>query len=403
LVFANYVPAGARPAFRKDSLAALFSGLYLGAVFPFVGFLARDRLHAGVTLMSLMAAAPFVGNIFAIFWARAMTGKRKMPFAVYSWTLARSLFVLILFVRTPVSFALTIFAAQFIATISSPAYAAIMKTIYPDDQRGTIMAYARFGMAFAAIAATFAVGPILHRWADSYRIVIPVGGLLGIIAALVFSRIRVPEDDLNDQPASLPVFLRDTLGILRENRRYRWFALSVFTYGIGNLIILPLYPIYQVDVLHINATQVAVLSNLSQVVWMLSYLYWGPYVDRHTPMKGAFVNIMLTTAIPLTYIFAHNVWALWPAFVVSGIINAGIEMSYFNGILYLAEPDRIAQYQGLHSFLLGVRGTIAPFIGAAMKGAGMDMRVIFLVGLLVIVLGGAMQGVGMGGKYQRRG
>ena len=397
MLFENSVSPEARPAYRKDAISGLVGGLYLGCVFPFIAFVARDRLHASVALLSVISAAPFVGNVFAIFWARAMCGRPKMPFALRSWLLARTCILCTAFTTTPLTFAAAIFGAQFIGTISGPAYAAMMKAIYPDDQRGRIMAYCRVGLAFATVAATFAAGEVLHKWHNSYRVIFPVGAAFGIAAALVFSRIKIPRDGEDDQSQAspLPVFLRDTLGLLRENRAYRWFAMSVFTYGIGNLLLAPIYPIYQVDVLHISATQIAILSNLSQGVWMISFLYWGPYVDRHTPLKGALINIFLTGIIPLTYIFARDAWSLWPAFVVAGVINAGIEMSYFNSILHLAEPDRIAQYQGLHSFLLGVRGSIAPFIGAAMKDAGMELWAIFTVALVLMVVGGVMQAVGL--------
>ena len=401
LLLPNSLSKEVREAFRKDALSCLIGGLYSGAIFPFVGFIARDRLHASAGVIGLMSAAPFVGSMLALFWAKAMCGKRKMPFTAYTWAVARFFFVLMVFARTPLIFALMFAVTQIGASLVSPPYAVIMKLIYPDDRRGRLMSYCRVGGASGAVLATFAVGPMLQKWGDSYRVIIPLAGVVGIISTLIFSTIKVPEDD-NEPTPPLHTFLKETLGLLRTDRAFSWFCASVFVYGIGNLLLTPIFPIYQVDVLHIKATELAILMNMSQIVWMFSYMYWGPYVDRRTPLKGVLVNILLTTLVPLNYMFAHSAWALAPAFVVSGIVSAGTELAYFNSILYLSEPERTTQYQGLFAFLLGVRGTIAPFLAAAMKDSGVSFQTIFLISLGLMIAGACMQAAGLNGRRGSR-
>jgi len=395
LFFEKSIATEARDSFRKDALASLIGGLYTGATAPFILYIARDRLHSSVALIGLINASFYIGSMFGMLWANAVGGKRIVRFTTWVWVLGRSLNLLILLAYTPLVFALTITAIQFIATICTPAYAAIMKAIYPDDQRGKIMGYCRVCLALATIAGTFAAGSILHRWADSYRMVFAGAGLVGIGAALIFGRIKMPIREESDPSPPLHMFIGDSLDILRRNKRYRWFAISVFTYGVGFLLLSPIYPIYQVDVLHIKATQLAMLSNISQIAYMISFLYWGSYVDRNSPIRAAFLSILVSLLIPLNYMFSHSVWALWPAFVVQGFFSAGIELSYFNCTLYLAESDKIAQYQGLHTFLLGIRGIIAPFAGVAIMESGIDIKVIFFIGLVIMLIGGVVQAVAL--------
>jgi hypothetical protein len=74
-----------------------------------------------------------------------------------------------------------------------------------------------------------------------------VAGVLGIGAALAFSRVRAlpTNSSSTPQPTEKKLtnreFALDTLTILRDNEPYRWFAFSVFTYGFGNLLVTPLY------------------------------------------------------------------------------------------------------------------------------------------------------------------
>lgn len=398
-MFVRSIPKKNRPAFKRDALAGFLIGAYTGAIFPFYMIIARDRLHASTFLIGLMTAAPFLGNLLALMWANAMEGRPKMPFVVWSGIVARAIIILMLLADTPIKFALIITASQFLGTIAAPAYAAVMKDVYPDAQRGRIMGYIRVLLALAMMLSTAIVGILLSGL--NYRWIFPIAALFGIGASISFSRIRTTppseEERVNKRPTH--EFLLSAFGILKENREFRWFALSVFVFGFGNLLLTPIYPIFQVDRLHIKTSQAAVLTNVFSVVWMVSYLYWGRFVDVRSPLRATLVNVILSVIIPVNYFFAGNVWMLLPAYVVMGITSAGIELAYFNGILRFAEEGRVPHYQALFSWLMGVRGTIAPFIGAALmrsfQSRGWDFRYLFLFGAGVMLVGALIQALGV--------
>jgi MFS family permease len=413
------VPGGARRSFRIDLTAMLLAGLYLGVIFPFVNVIARDDLGASSQVLALMAAAPFIGNLLALFFARAMEGRRKSPFVKWSHLTARSLLLLTFIPGGAWSFALIISSAQIIGTLATPAYAAIIKQIYPDSQRGRILSYTRAALAGAALVAT-----MLSGWALAYidfRYLFPLGGLVGVLAALVFSRIDPKEDVVpQDEQTGHSVFrhVRETatftwgtLGILKEDSAYRWFALSVFTYGFGNLMTIPIIPLVQVDILSITKTQLAVMANVLQVVAIVSYFYWGRYVDRYSPQRAVVINVLLNALVPAVYMLTAaipgaNAWVLLPAFAISGVVAAGIDLSYFNALLTFAGPDNVSRYQALQSFLLGIRGTIAPFAGSflatVLKANGQDLRWAFMAGVVLMLVGAWMQFVAMRRQEARR-
>ena len=118
------VPRAVRSTLRWDILAGAFAGAYMGAVFPFVTRTAKE-LHAPDAAIAWINAAPFLGNLLAPLWARQMNGRAKMPFCVWSWTIARLLLLLMPFAVAPWPFALLILSVQFIGTISSPPCPAI--------------------------------------------------------------------------------------------------------------------------------------------------------------------------------------------------------------------------------------------------------------------------------------
>jgi MFS family permease len=408
VVVRRRVPVGAREAFRVDLTAMLLAGLYTGAVFPFVNLIARENLHASPQVLAAITAAPFLGNLFALFWARAMEGRRKVPFVKWSHITARTSVLLMAFASSAWAFAAVISAAQIIGTVATPAYAAVIKEVYPDEQRGRIMSLTRAALLSAQIAATFAAGWALSE--HSYRYVFPAAALVGIAAAIVFSRINPREGEGAETPEPVEraaaARLRDTLQyllstfrILREDHAFRWFALSVFTYGFGNLLMMPIIPLIQVDRLHMNSSDLSWMAIAGQVVAVVAYFHWGRYIDLRSPQRAVVVSILLNAVIPFVYMTATNYWMLLPAFLIAGITNAGIDLSYFAAILSFANEQTVSRYQALQSFLLGIRGSIAPFAGGALAGFlnrnHLDLRYAFAIALLFIIAGCWMQVVAM--------
>ncbi|MHB1456436.1 MAG: MFS transporter, partial [Armatimonadota bacterium] len=156
------IPEEARPAYRRDAWGGMLAGLFNGAISPFLGFIARDRLGASEVLIGLMFAAPAVGSIFALLYANSMEGRKKMPYVMWPGIIGRGLFVFSLFALTPLSFALIVFFSLGLASIIGPGYAAVLKEIYPDTNRGQIMGYIRVGMAFMTFMSTLVVGKLLE-------------------------------------------------------------------------------------------------------------------------------------------------------------------------------------------------------------------------------------------------
>ncbi len=392
-------------AFQRDFRTAALVGFYTGAIYPFLGRIARGDLHCTPLQLSLMMAAPFIGNLFSPVWAQQMEGKAKMPFAVLSWIVGRGLLVLMAFVTRSWPFVIIVSLSAVIMTVSTPAYVSIMKDMYPDHLRGRLMAYIRMGLSSISLVTALVVGRLLDQ--ISYRWVFPVGAVIGVLAALSFSQIIIPQrrhgemEEPDAAEASKPT-LADTFAIFRDDRNYRWFSLSLFVYGFGNLLVQPLYTLFQVDTLHITNTQVANMANLSSIIAIMGYVYWGKFLDRKGALTTVLVSTLMVGLINVVYLFATRVEHLYLAAIISGGCFAGVELSYLNAVLTFADRNRIAQYQSIHSALLGIRGTLAPFLGPVLMG-WVGMRGTFGISLGMILLGAAMQYFGVTNNHVESG
>lgn len=387
------IPDEVLHSLRWDIGAGAFTGMYMGITFPFFTKIARDGLHAAPEAIALMAASPFIGNLFSPLWARQMEGRDKLPFCVGSWLLARSaLFIMPLAMMGNVFVGLVV-ALQLIATVSSPAYASLMRDIYPDHARGRLMGYVRVMSQTMTFIATLLAGRLMDH-GISFHILFPMAAVVGLLGAWCFSKVR-PLPNLVTHVAAPSSggafgFLRDTLAILKHNVPYRYFALSVFVYGFANLMVQPLYQLYQVDVLKVTSTSIANLTNVSSLFAIAGAFFWGRFMDRYGPPMTVMAGIVLIGLIPVVYLTANAIWVLYFAAALSGFGSAGIELSYLASILLYAEPGRAAQYQSLHSLLLGIRGVIASLIGVTlMKIFG--FAAVFAGAILVMLCGAMLQ------------
>jgi len=398
--FANRVPPEARDAYSKDAMSGILGAVMGGMVFPFVAVIARKNLHASALEIGLLTMAPVAGNLLSLFWANTMQGRRKMPYAVWPWIVARSLFFLVIFATCSQVFVGLVVLFWLICSIASPAYSDLMKEIYPDGDRAKIMGYARVCMAVSGIILTLVAGTLLNY--VSYRHVFPAAAVFGVVSALVFKGIRAKQAT-GEPGVRLHHFVADSAKLLVDDKGFVWFCAGIFVFGFGNFLASPIYTLYEVDVLGVDTVRQSVYTLVISAVAMISFFYWGSYLDRRRPEKVIALQAAVWGFVPLMYLFAAKWWMVLPAKALIGFIGAGVELSYFTGVLYFAPPERVSQYQAVFLTLMGLRGLIAPWVGAGLVEWNLlSMHAVFALSAGLIFASVVVQMVGYR-KYQALG
>jgi MFS family permease len=389
-----------------------------GGVAPFLAFVASHRLHASATLISLITAATWAGASMSLIWANAIHGKSKMRFVTNSWIVGRSIFALMLFATTPLRFAVVAIVGQFIGTIALPGYTSIVRAMYPREHRARLMGYVRVAIAITATATTFIVGPILKTWDSGYRFIFAIASVFGVASAVIFRSIRLPADETEsgsdeDRPP-LPQFLRDSLSILKRDKRFAWFLFATTVYGFGNFMATPVYPKFMDEILHMNEANLALYTVLSNVSLMVSYLYFGHYIDKRSPIRCTAVIILINAALPIIFFLSPFFVSAWPGLpmylwilpgaIVTGIMMAGLELAYFNTVLRFAPQGQEMAYQGLQSGIQGLRGIAGPLTGGILydvfRQRHYNADYVFLFSLALILVGLTLLVWGMRWKFR---
>lgn len=370
------------PAVRQNMLIELWGSIAFGVFFAtaiqFIPVVLR-RLGASSDLLALYTAETYLGSILTSLSLVLMRRRRTKTFAVICWFFSRSLFLLFAFV-TSVPWLLVVMGFFWVVEgFPSPAYTRIVQAIYPEAIRGKAMAVVRLGQVFTTLLITPLAGWALDHW--SYRLLFPLGGLIGILSVWLFSGLNVDEGVL---PPREPRPVGSLWRIVQKNRPFAIHLLAFAVYGLGALLGYALYPIVQVDRLHLSYTTIGLLGLAQSIAWLLGFLFWGRAIDRLGGLPVMRANLAVGFLVPFTYIWASHGWMLAPAFIAQGILSAGVDLALITTCIQLAEPDKVVEYAAIQSTVIGLRGMVAPFIGIALLKVGLADTTIFAIGCLLI-------------------
>ena len=379
----NWAPARVRRNFRIDTFSAICGGVYIAVLITFMPIVVR-RLGGSTTDVAIVIAAPFVGHLLSPISAYLLSGFPLVRVVAGTVTLARATFLAgVLVAATPLMLAVTTVAFFAISVANIGAYTALMQGIYPDRERAQAMANVRIGAAIAGIASAAVAGTLIDVIPASW--VFAAAALIGLPGAIAFFWVRYDGSAKAATRRPLPDIAR---GVWADHK-YRRLLLSFTVFGMGNLMNVAVYPILLVD--HFNASNsfIGGMMAVSSLTMVVAYIIWGRMIDRGSSIRLTLVNTVVALLVPIGYIAAGDVWLLIPVAIVAGIVNAGGEITFFTNIVQIAPRERIGEYATAQSLLMGLRGTAAPFIAAALLGVA-DPRVVLLIGVVFMTAGCAI-------------
>ena len=376
-------PENVRRNFRIDLFGGITGGIYISVLIAFMPVVVR-RMGGTPFDVALVVAGPFIGHLLSPIGIYLMSGLPPVRVVAGVIVASRSVFLAgILVATTPLMLGMTTVAFWLIAITNIAAYTTVMASIYPDRERAQAMGKVRVGVAIAAIASTAAAGVAIDTVPATW--VFATAAALSLPGAIGFFWIR-------DETGSSAGQRRVGLHLVREiwsDVRYRDLLTANSVYGLGNLMNGTIIPLMLVDRFDAPNTFVGALASLASLTSIVAYLVWGRLIDRGSSLRLSARNAGLLILLPLGYLVAPSYWALLPIAIVQGIVNAGFEITFHTNIVEAAPRGRVLDYATAQSFVLGVRGTIAPFLASALLGI-IDARGVLLVIVTLMVAGTAL-------------
>lgn len=326
--------------------------------------------------VALVVAGPFIGHLLSPLFAYLFTGHDRVKVVAGTVVAARTVFICgVLAATTPLLLAVTTVTFWIITIANVASYTSLMGAIYPPRERGQAMGKVRMGFSIASIASAALAGAFIDvfpaGWVFAAAALISMPGAI----AFFFMRTDAPETPERRRPAG--AIARD----IWRDVRYRRLLVSFVVFGIGNLGNAAMIPLLLVDRFNAPSEFIGAYAAVQSATAIVAYWVWGRVLDRgRSSVVWSARNSALTLLIPIGYLLAPSVWALLPIAVIAGIAIAGGELTYHLNVMQLAPPGRVIEYATANSFLLGVRGTIAPF-GASALLAVLAPQAVMLIGI----------------------
>lgn len=378
------LPLFVRHTFYHDLKAAMLFGIFGGAFLPFIAIVGR-KIGATEFQIALLISAPYIANAISMFWTEDIFGRGRVWYVVWPNVIGRAVLFAMFFVKSPSHYTIIIFLYMLITAIAFPSYASVMKTNYPDRERGKLMGYIRIGTAFLWIPCSITAGWILEKGTENYHYIFPIAALFGILSAIEFGNIKVRREGKKKE--DLAAFSHITAPF--KNMPFRRFLVIYSIFEFGLMLSLPLYPLIQVDRAHIPNLVAGIFGTIFSGTWLIGFFFWGRFIDKH-PLSSLLALLFLVSAtVPLIYLLTYNLWLLSLAQGILGFISAAIELIGYVVITRMASQKETPRYMALHIVLGGIRGAIAPFLGPViMNGIGTEtafgISTIFMVSALML-------------------
>lgn len=371
---------------------ACAAGLFMGAVMPFAGVIAR-RLGASAELLSLQAMAPFAGFLLASLVTRlsAMVkwGRLMLLLRILSWMPL----LLLWYTDTPLSFVLLLSLGHMIASISHAFFHSIFRDNIRERFRAGIMALQRVLTMLMALPLAWFVGVILDAERYNYQWVFPLCAMAGMLLALPFLKLTPGYSERHG--ALRPPQVMDELSILKNDRAFRWFIMALFVGTLGEKIGVPIIPIYFSDDLNLRYEEVGLaLGVVGPLLAIGGFVFWGSMTRRYDPRVILVWAMFLKSIRPV-------IWAVAPVFpspfvaimIGEGIFRwavAGLEMGAVLSVLRFSPPSKGPLYISIHFTLLGFRGLLGPLLGWGLYRMGMPIPFILWIIAAIVLLGGVL-------------
>jgi MFS family permease len=358
-----------------EAMTTLTGGAFLVAMALLMG--------ASNFQIGLLASLPTFTNLFqlaSIWLVRKFNNRRAV--AVICGLLARVPLVIVgilPFLVSPENFVSSLIGLLFIyylfGSIAGPSWNSWVKDLVHEKSLGEYFSrrgsYTQTLNVVLSVLLALLVDYIKTNHptaeADTYAIMFIVGGVFGIIGALILARVQEPQSFLKKEN-----LFKQVLQPLRDPNFKRLLIFnSAWVFALN--IATPFFTVFMLKTLNISLSYVIGLSIISQVFSILTIRAWGMYSDRYSNKTIIAIGAPLYIACLIAWCFVGiytkqymNIILLVSVHIVTGISTAGINLSLTNIGLKLAPKESAIVYLTCKNIITSIFSSIAPIIGGVL-------------------------------------
>ncbi|MGY6554088.1 MAG: MFS transporter [Wenzhouxiangella sp.] len=369
--------------------------------------------------VALVAGAPAFANV-ASLWISGLAEGRDRTAWVAACKALTAIFLIVMAFAPVNALGLLMITVAMIASRLSWAgvitlRAAIWRANFPRHVRGRITGRITVIYSLIIAAAAALIGLLISIWEDAWRLLFPLAGLCGLAAAYSYRRVRIRlgarlrRQEQHERAHRRGGQLRAALGILKTDRWYRRYMMTMFVFGSGNLMVVALLVILLTEQFGFGRfSQVMITTTLPLLTLAMFTPIWAKRIDAvhildyRARQAWAFV---LSLGLFMIAAATAQKWLFWVGSLTLGAAFAGGKLGWNLGHNDFANDQQSTLYMGIHVTLTGIRGLFAPLAGVLVyqaletQQAGLGRWVLLFP--FTLTLGGAVTFVILAAKRRR--
>ncbi|MDC0088196.1 hypothetical protein OAI07_01495 [Akkermansiaceae bacterium] len=271
---------------------------------------------------------------------------------------------------------------------STPLISQIYRKHYANETRGKLFSIAGVVRGLATAITGVLVGAWLsERGSDYHGLFWLYGGCCIAMAVCVQMMAKVTLR----KAQSMKLF--DAFRHVSGDKAFKKLLVTWMILGFGNLLCYALLvefitnPIYGFT---FDAKRVAwITTTIPMIVYLLCIIPWGMVFDKLPFYRlRVLVNVFFISGA-LSYYLGGTYLSLCIGMALYGVGRAGGNILWNLWVTKFSTEENVGEYMSVHSFLTGVRSTLAPVISFAIVGL-VGASTIAIAGASMMVLSSAM-------------
>jgi len=350
--------------FQLELRRAVTAGILETAASTFLLIIAVKYFQTGATAKALLVMGGPLGLLLsplAVSLTRRMSWTAAKGVAVVSWMGAVG------FLLAGISGDLRVFVPACMVGVMSlstgiPMLTQIYQENYPSSERGDLFSKVVMVRVLSTTIFAWAAGHLLEADLDRYRILLFAFAFAAGIGG--FWIAKCPSQSLHDVGSGNPLH---GMRHVRTDKVFRWLLSSWMLMGFGNLLMLPLRVEFLANprygIMMSPAVIALVVSMIPSLTNLLCARLWGRLFDQmNFFLLRIILNGFFVAAISAFFLLGGMTGFVLGGFFF-GMAASGGNVAWSLWVTKVAKPELVADYMGVHSFLTGVRGLLAPLLG----------------------------------------
>jgi MFS family permease len=367
----------------------------------------KKSLSATEMQLGLISAIGPMALLLGIFGGELVRGRDRRPAISLFGSISRGAFLLFAFVQSAWSFIAVASVHYFANALLAPAVTTLWQSSISQQQRNSLWGLTVSITTVISMTIALATGYLLDLNGMAYRWIFPIAGLMGLLSILIL--IKMPHRGKHKQKVGTPhtvqsVFaspIRRFIDLLRSDKYFRHFEGAFFLYGCAFMLMAPVLPHYIVDLAQMSYKKASIAEGvLFQLGAIGLSVAWGKLMDRTSPSatcSAVFALLSLFPAILLTGYFLRDTgidlqYVVYLGYLVFGIGMSGLGVAWNLAPISFAGSSDASAYTGAHITLTGVRGAVAPILGA-LTFKYFNYAVVFGAAMALFLLGAVSMAV----------